>query len=62
MSKGQLIDSIRNLNTTAQATFLEQFDEQVLQQYAERLQAAAERRRRIGGWVRKKKVNLKAAS
>jgi hypothetical protein len=54
MSKRQLIDGIRELNPTAQATFLAQFDEQALKQYLEHLKAAQSKRVHINGWVRKK--------
>jgi hypothetical protein len=61
MSKGQLIDDIRAMNPTAQPAFLSQFDEESLRAYAERLRGAGERRRRIGGWSRKRPA-LRAAS
>jgi hypothetical protein len=61
MSKGQLIDDIRSLNPTAQSTFLLQFDENALRAYVDRLREASMHRRRIGGWVRKKRP-LRAAS
>jgi hypothetical protein len=46
MTKRQLIDDIRRYNTTAQAQFLEQFDDDALQQYLEALQGAANKRLR----------------
>lgn len=52
MSKRQLIDNIRQYNTSAQPTFLSQFDEAALEQYLEHLQAAAKKTVRIAGWVR----------
>jgi len=61
MTKGQLIDDIRAKNPTAQPEFLSQFNEDVLRAYADRLRDAAEHRRRIGGWVRKRR-DLRAAS
>jgi hypothetical protein len=54
MSKRQLIDGIRELNPTAQAPFLSQFDEGALKQYLEHLKAAQAKRVHINGWVRKK--------
>jgi hypothetical protein len=52
MSKRQLIEDIRELNPTAQSTFLAQFDEAALQQYLEHLRAAQAKRVHISGWVR----------
>jgi hypothetical protein len=52
MSKRQLIDEIRQINTTAQPQFLAQFDEQALKQYLDHLEAARQKRVRIGTWVR----------
>ncbi len=53
-TKRQLIDEIRQINTTAAIPFLEQFDEQSLRQYLDHLEAARRNEPRIGGWVRKK--------
>lgn len=58
MSKRQLIDDIRGINTTASIEFLAQFDEKALQQYLDQLKAAQERRVRIAGWVRRRKFKL----
>jgi hypothetical protein len=52
-SKRQLIEEIRQFNTSAEPKFLEQFDEPALQQYLEHLKAAKEKEVRIGGWVRR---------
>jgi ABC-type transporter MlaC component len=49
MTKRQLIDEIRRFNVTAQAPFLEQFDEQALQQYLDHLQEAVNKRLRYAG-------------
>ena len=53
MSKRQLIDEIRELNTTVQPPFLAQFDEPALRQYLEHLQGAQQKRMRIETWVRR---------
>jgi hypothetical protein len=54
MNKRQLIDDIRSFNPTAQAAFLDQFDEQALRQYLEHLKAAQGKRVHIHGWARKR--------
>jgi hypothetical protein len=54
MTKRQLIDDIRQINTTAQPQFLMQFDDAALKQYLEHLQSAHQRNLRIGGWVRRR--------
>ena len=54
MSKRQLIEGIRELNPTAAAPFLAQFDEEALQQYLQHLKAAQLKRVHINGWVRKR--------
>jgi hypothetical protein len=53
MTKRQLIDDIRKINTTAQPQFLAQFDDEALKQYLEHLEGAQRKHLRIGGWVRK---------
>jgi hypothetical protein len=53
MSKRQLIEEIRQFNTSAQTQFLAQFDDAALKQYLEHLKAAQNRTVRIGGWVRR---------
>jgi hypothetical protein len=53
MSKRQLIDDIRQYNTTASADFLSQFDEAALKQYLEHLQGAQQRLTRIATWTKK---------
>jgi hypothetical protein len=59
MSKRQLIDDIREMNPTATAPFLAQFDESALRQYLEHLKAAKSKRVHIAGWVRKRpSVNM----
>ena len=55
MSKGQLIDEIRRHNTSAQPTFLAQFNERALAKYLQQLEGAQKRHVRIAGWVRKSK-------
>ena len=62
MSKRQLIDDIRQYNTTAQPQFLAQFDDDALKQYLEHLQGAARKNVRIAGWVRKRDSRVKMAS
>ena len=54
MSKRQLIEGIRELNPTAAALFLGQFDEGALKQYLDHLKAAQLKRVHINGWVRKR--------
>ena len=41
MNKRQLIDEIRQFNTSVRAQFLSQFDEAALRQYLDNLQSAA---------------------
>ncbi len=53
MNKRQLIDEIREMNTTAQPQFLAQFDEQALQQYRDHLNGARQKTLRISTWVRR---------
>ncbi len=52
MTKRQLIEEIRRLNTTVEPRFLVQFDETALRQYLDHLKAASSQRIRIAGWVR----------
>jgi len=54
MSKRQLIEGIQELNPTAAAPFLAQFDEEALKQYLAHLKAAQLKRVHINGWVRKR--------
>ncbi|HMB95793.1 MAG TPA: hypothetical protein VKK61_07115 [Tepidisphaeraceae bacterium] len=51
--KRQLIEEIRQFNTSVEPKFLEQFDAPALQQYLEHLKAAKDKETRIGGWVRR---------
>jgi hypothetical protein len=53
MTKRQLIDDIRRLNTTAQPQFLLQFDEEALSQYLEHLQSAQRKHTRIASWTKR---------
>ena len=62
MSKRQLIDDIRQYNTTAQPQFLAQFDDDALKQYLEHLQGAARKHVRIAGWVKKRDSQVRLAS
>ena len=62
MSKRQLIDDIRQYNTSAQPQFLAQFDDSALQQYLEHLRDAARKHVRIAGWVKKQNSRLRVAS
>jgi len=52
MSKRQLIDEIRQFNPTARQSFLEQFDEQALDEYLRHLKDSRRRGTRIAAWVR----------
>lgn len=51
MNKRQLIDDIRQYNTTAQAQFLAQFDEDALKQYLEHLEQARKKHLRSGAFA-----------
>ena len=53
MTKRQLIDDIRQYNTTAQPQFLAQFDEASLKQYLEHLEQARRKHLRHENWVPK---------
>jgi len=44
MNKRQLIDDIRQINTTAQPAFLAQFNENALKQYLDHLESARRKR------------------
>ncbi len=61
MNKRQLIQDIRQINTTADERFLMQFDEQALDQYLQQLRAAQQHRIHIARFVREKRT-LKLAS
>lgn len=53
MNKRQLIDEIRQFNTSVRTEFLIQFDEQALAQYLSSLQSARQKRgARTPVWVR----------
>ena len=53
MNKRQLIEEIRQFNTTAQPSFLLQFDEEALQQYLQTLQEVARKRAMMADWTRR---------
>jgi len=53
MTKRQLIEEIRQYNTSVQPEFLAQFDEQALQQYLENLEGAFRKRLHVSSGVRK---------
>jgi CheY-like chemotaxis protein len=53
MNKRQLIEEIRQYNTTVPVAFLAQFDESALEQYLEHLEGAHKRNKLIASWVRK---------
>ena len=53
MSKRQLITQIQELNESAPARFLAQFDAAALKQYLEHLKTAQKRTVRIGKFVRR---------
>ncbi|HYO10541.1 MAG TPA: hypothetical protein VER17_16350 [Tepidisphaeraceae bacterium] len=52
MNKRQLIDEIRQFNTSVRPQFLTQFDEAALRQYLENLQSAARKHAKDPLWVR----------
>jgi hypothetical protein len=52
MNKRQLIDEIRQINTSVAAKFLSQFDEDALRQYLGSLQSAARKHTRTPQWAR----------
>jgi hypothetical protein len=53
MNKRQLIDEIREMNTTAEPQFLAQFNEEALRQYRDHLDGARQKHVRIATWVRR---------
>ena len=53
MTKRQLIDDIRRINTSAPVEFLAQFEEADLKQYLEHLEDARRRKVHIASWVRR---------
>ena len=62
MTKRQLIDEIRQYNTSVQPQFLSQFDNDALKEYLDHLQDAARKHVRIGGRVRQTHAKLKMVS
>ena len=54
MTKRQLIDEIGKYNPSALREFLNQFNEEALQQYLDHLKAAQAKQIHIHGWVKKK--------
>jgi hypothetical protein len=52
MNKRQLIDEIRQFNTSVRPQFLSQFDEEALGQYLSSLRSARQKRVRSPVWVR----------
>lgn len=52
MNKRQLIDEIREINQTAQAEFLAQFDEDSLSQYLDHLKSAQAKRLKVASWLK----------
>ena len=62
MSKGQLIDSIRQYNATAQPKFLAQFDEEALKQYLEHLEGARQKHLRHAGLTAAKPSKFRMVS
>ena len=52
MNKRQLIDDIRQFNTSVTPKFLSQFDEAALKQYLGSLQSAALKHTRTPQWVK----------
>ncbi len=52
MNKRQLIDEIRQFNTSVRPQFLSQFDEDALRQYLSSLQSAQRKHLKIPAWIR----------
>ncbi|MEA2710681.1 MAG: hypothetical protein QOF78_3282 [Phycisphaerales bacterium] len=52
MNKRQLIDEIRQFNTSVRPQFLSQFDEEALRQYLTSLQSAQRKHLKIPAWIR----------
>jgi hypothetical protein len=52
MNKRQLIDGIREINTSVRPEFLAQFDEQALEQYLNHLEEARRKHVHTPAWVR----------
>ena len=52
MNKRQLIDEIRQFNTSVAPKFLSQFDEAALRQYLGNLQSAALKHTRVPQWAK----------
>jgi hypothetical protein len=62
MTKRQLIDEIRRINTSASPEFLCQFDDASLRQYLEHLQAAQRKHAVLSHWVRQPQQKLRMVS
>ncbi len=58
MNKRQLIDDIRQYNTTAAPQFLAQFDETALQQYLAHLESARKKHVTVNRVIRPRSVKL----
>jgi hypothetical protein len=58
MNKRQLIDDIRQYNTTAAPQFLAQFDEEALKQYLSHLESARKKHVTLNRLVRPRSVTL----
>ena len=52
MNKRQLIDEIRQFNTSVRPEFLSQFDEDSLAQYLSNLQSAHRKQVQVAPWLR----------
>ena len=52
MNKRQLIDEIRQFNTSVRPPFLAQFDEDSLRQYLASLQSAQRKHVKVPTWIR----------
>jgi hypothetical protein len=61
MNKRQLIEAIRQHNTSVDTAFLVQFSEADLTEYLARLEAAYKKQQLIAGWVRPRQA-LRLAS
>jgi hypothetical protein len=56
MDKRQLIEQIRQFNTTVETTFLDQFTPQQLNEYLDHLEAARLKQVRIIGWKKQRRA------
>lgn len=62
MNKRQLIDDIRQFNTTAAPQFLAQFDEDALKQYLSHLESARQKHVTLNRVIRPRSVTVNVAA